>query len=86
MIRDILPISVALICPHLNSYNCKCRKPNTGLILKYRSLFPKACEKELYVGDQATDQQCSEKLKIPFVMVHNSTSIYNKIDSFLEIN
>ena len=84
MIREYLPISVALICPHLSSLNCSCRKPNTGLILKYRELFPKSHQKELYIGDQMTDQQCSKKLKIPFVMVHDSLSIYNKIDTILE--
>ena len=42
MIRDFLPISVALICPHLSSENCSCRKPETGLITKYRELFPEA--------------------------------------------
>ena len=84
MIREYLPISVALICPHLSSFNCSCRKPKTGLIRKYRELFPKSHQKELYIGDQKTDQQCSKKLKIPYVMVRDSLSIYNKIDTILE--
>ena len=84
MIREYLPISAALICPHLGSFNCSCRKPKTGLILEYRRSFPESHQKELYVGDQITDQQCSEKLKIPFIMVHDSLSLYNKIDSILE--
>ena len=84
MIRDYLPISVALICPHLSSDNCACRKPKTGLIRKYRELFPEAHQKELYIGDQTTDQQCARKLKIPYIMVNDSISLYNKIDSFLE--
>ena len=84
MIRDFLDISVALICPHLSTDNCTCRKPKTGLILKYRQLFPEAHQKELYIGDQISDQQCSKKLRIPYIMVNDSISLYNKIDSFLE--
>ena len=84
MIRDFLPISVALICPHLSSENCSCRKPETGLITKYRELFPEAHQKELYIGDQISDYQCSKNLKIPYIMVNDSISLYNKIDLFLE--
>ena len=83
MIRDFLPISVALICPHLSSDNCTCRKPKTSLILKYRQLFPEAHQKELYIGDQISDQKCSEELGIPFIMVNDSFSINNKIDATL---
>ncbi|MDC0630444.1 hypothetical protein OAP21_00935, partial [bacterium] len=83
MIREILPISIALICPHLSSENCNCRKPNTGLIRNFRSIFPDNHQKELYIGDQISDQKCSEELGIPFIMVHDSFSINNKIDATL---
>ena len=82
MIREYLPISAALICPHLSSANCNCRKPKTGLISKFRSLFPDNHQKELYIGDQISDQRCSEDLEIPFIMVNDSFSIINKIDNF----
>lgn len=80
MIREYLPISVALICPHLSSENCSCRKPKTGLIRNFRSLFPDNHNKELYIGDQISDQKCSKDLEIPFIMVNDSLSIINKID------
>ena len=83
MIREFLPVSVALICPHLSSENCSCRKPKTGLILKFRDLFPHNHQKELYIGDQISDQKCSEELGIPFIMVHDSFSINNKINTTL---
>lgn len=83
MIREFLPVSVALICPHLSSANCTCRKPKTGLIRKFRDLFPHSHQKELYIGDQISDQKCSEELGIPFIMVHDSFSINNKINTAL---
>jgi D-glycero-D-manno-heptose 1,7-bisphosphate phosphatase len=84
MIREYLPISVALVCPHLSSENCSCRKPKTGLILKYRSLFPNNHQIEMFIGDQISDQKCSEKLGIPFIMVDDSFSVNNNIDTTLE--
>jgi len=84
MIREILPISVALICPHLSSENCCCRKPKTGLIEKFRDLFPNNFQKELLIGDQISDQKCAEKLGLPFIMVHNSFSKNNNINVALE--
>jgi imidazoleglycerol-phosphate dehydratase / histidinol-phosphatase len=83
MIREYLPISVSLICPHLSSINCDCRKPRTGLIRHFRSLFPNNHQKELYIGDQLSDQKCAQDLGIPFIMEHNSFSLYNKIDKSL---
>ena len=32
---------------------------------KYMELFPKSHQKELYICDQNSEQQCSKKLKIP---------------------
>ena len=84
MIMRFLPISVALICPHLSSENCSCRKPKTGLIRNFRNLFPHNHQKELYIGDQISDQKCSEDLGIPFIMVNDSLSINNKIEAALE--
>jgi len=84
MIRNFLPISVAMICPHLSSDNCNCRKPRTGLIKKYRELYTEMHQKELFIGDQKSDEQCAKKLDIPYIMVNDSTSLYNKIDSLLE--
>ena len=84
MIMKYLPISVTLICPHLSSENCDCRKPNTAMIRDYRDLFPDHHHKELYIGDQISDQRCSEDLGIPFIMVNDSFAINNKIEAALE--
>jgi histidinol phosphatase-like enzyme len=84
LIREFLPVSVALICPHLSSKNCNCRKPKTGLIEKFRDLFPGSHQKELYIGDQISDQTCAAKLGLPFIMVDNSFSKHNNINAALE--
>ena len=83
MIREYLPISVAMICPHLSLSNCSCRKPKTGLILEYRKLFPNHHKVEIFIGDQLSDQECAESLQIPFIKVHDPLSLYNKINGIL---
>ena len=71
-------------CPHMPQENCNCRKPKTGLIEKFRDLFPDSHQKELYIGDQLSDQACAEKLGLPFIMVDNSCSKINDINALLE--
>jgi len=67
----------------LSLENCKCRKPQTGLIEKFRELFPYNHQKELYIGDQISDQECAERLGLPFIMVDSSFS-KNNINLSLE--
>ncbi len=83
LISKRLPISTAVICPHIAEQDCSCRKPKTGLILKFRKLFPNCHRKELFIGDQEKDEKCSGKLNIPFIRVRNSLLDTNKINSDL---
>lgn len=81
-IIEILPIDQALFCPHLKNMGCKCRKPSTGMIKEYRNNFPTNHEKELFIGDQETDQICASKLDIPFLKIDRPLSSYNQIIDF----
>ena len=53
------------------------------MIIEYRRLFPEHYEKELFIGDQLSDQLCAESLQIPFIRVRDSQSEYNQITSIL---
>ena len=46
-------------------------------------LFPCNHQKELYIGDQISDQECAERLGLPFIMVDSSFS-KNNINLSLE--
>ena len=80
IIRVHLPISIAIVCPHLKESNCLCRKPNTGMIKKFRELFPDNHESEIFVGDQISDQECADELNIHFIKVDDPTSLKNNLD------
>ena len=53
------------------------------MITEYRRLYPDNHERELFIGDQLSDEICAESLQIPFIRVQNPLSEYNKISSIL---
>jgi D-glycero-D-manno-heptose 1,7-bisphosphate phosphatase len=83
-ISNYLPIDQALFCPHTENMGCHCRKPKTGLIKEFRRLFPHNHKKELFIGDQVTDERCAFKLGIPFIKVDKPLSLHNNIILSLE--
>lgn len=82
-IKSKLDLSIAIICPHVESENCNCRKPKIGMIHTYRKLFPNKYKKELFIGDQESDYLCSINLGIKFIKVNSSTSNSNFINEDL---
>jgi len=84
LIRRKIPICFAFFCPHLKSRKCNCRKPKTGLIEKYRKLYPKNIKKEIFIGDQITDQNCALKANVSYIHVANSFSKFNLIKNKLK--
>lgn len=84
LIKKHIPICSALICPHLKSMKCDCRKPKDELIRIFRGQFPNSTKKELFIGDQPTDQKCALNLKIKFIKVKNSFSKFNSIKNTLK--
>ena len=67
----------------LKSRKCNCRKPKTGLIEKYRKLYPKNIKKEIFIGDQITDQNCALRANVSYIHVANSFSKFNLIKNKL---
>jgi D-glycero-D-manno-heptose 1,7-bisphosphate phosphatase len=50
-------------CPELAAGNPSCRKPNSGMALQAKELFPSIdFERSLIVGDSPTDMQFGEKV------------------------
>ena len=83
-ISKYLPIDQALFCPHTENMGCHCRKPKTGLIKEFRKLFPHNYKKELFIGDQVSDERCALKLNIPFIKIDKPLALHNNIIDSLE--
>ena len=63
-------------CPHLASIDCKCRKPNTGMIEEALLDFPKIVIKESYlVGDSESDIEAGKRMNLKTIKVDNEYTL-----------
>ena len=53
-----------LICPHLQSDNCSCRKPRTGLLTRYLAGTSLDTTASAVIGDRNTDLEFAENIGI----------------------
>ena len=50
-------------CTHLESDNCNCRKPKSGMLLRIAKEFEINLTKSLFIGDSETDIICAMNVK-----------------------
>lgn len=67
-INSRILLNVVYVCPHQQSDDCYCRKPEDGLIRRFRSDYPQLKGKECMVGDRISDRDCAFSAGIPFVL------------------
>ena len=53
-----------LVCPHVPSDQCACRKPRTGLVTRYLAETDLDLERSAVVGDRETDTQFAERIGV----------------------
>ena len=63
-IKSKLKIDDIFVCTHIEADKCKCRKPNTGLILKAKKKWNIDLKKSYLIGDRWRDIYLANKLKI----------------------
>ena len=63
-------------CPHLENIDCKCRKPNTGMIEHALLDFPKIVIKESYlVGDSESDIKAGKRMNLTTIKVDDEYTL-----------
>jgi len=55
------------ICTHLESLECKCRKPKTGLFELVSKDFMISKDKTIYIGDSPSDKEAAKYFGIKFL-------------------
>ncbi len=72
-------------CPELAADNPECRKPNTGMGLKAKSMFPQIdFKKSLMLGDSISDMKFGEGLGTQFAFI-GSDERYASFDSLIHV-
>lgn len=69
-----------LVCPHLPSENCNCRKPKLGLVEKFLIENQLDMDKSFVCGDRETDRQFAQNLGIKFVAMKTNGDFYKAIE------
>lgn len=82
---DILDV---FYCPHTRSENCKCIKPNPGLINQALNKYPDIDLKEsFYIGDSVCDMKLANIFNLEFYGINisckNTINSLNEIKKFL---
>ena len=63
-------------CPHLDTENCNCRKPNPGMINKAIADFPEIDLQNSYlIGDSESDIEAGNSMKLNTVKVDNEYTL-----------
>lgn len=74
--RKLRYVDAIYFCPHTKDAECKCRKPNTGMIARAREHFNLDLSASVMVGDKMSDIITAENAKIP-LRYFVTTGIYN---------
>lgn len=63
-------------CPHLDTENCNCRKPNPGMINQAIADFPEIdCQNSYLIGDSDSDIEAGNRMKLNTVKVDNEYTL-----------
>ena len=63
-------------CPHLDTENCNCRKPNPGMINQAIADFPEIDLQNSYlIGDSDSDIEAGNRMKLNTVKVDNEYTL-----------
>ena len=73
-------------CPHLEAYNCLCRKPRPGMIQRAMIDFPDIIIKDSYlIGDSESDIKAGKSMSLNTVKVDNKYTLEKWAVDFLDI-
>ena len=78
-----IELSDILVCPHFPADNCECRKPKTGLVLKYLQRTDWDRKRSFVIGDRETDMKLAENMGIAGIRYSRENNGWQKISEQL---
>jgi D-glycero-D-manno-heptose 1,7-bisphosphate phosphatase len=71
-------------CPHRPDENCKCRKPNPGMLLKAMKKHNIDMNQSFMIGDSLTDIQAATKAGCEGILLNKNENLFELIIKKLE--
>ncbi|MBI2086440.1 histidinol-phosphate transaminase [Candidatus Daviesbacteria bacterium] len=68
-----------IICPHLTSKNCNCRKPKTGLVKKFLAVNKMDQDSSFVCGDRSTDKLFAKNIGVKFISMQTNKDFYKAL-------
>ncbi len=68
-------IDKSYICPHLPEHNCKCRKPEPGMLLKAADEYGLELKNCIVIGDRWSDMLAAERVGAGKILVKTGSGI-----------
>jgi histidinol-phosphatase len=72
-----------LICPHLQSMQCDCRKPKLGLVKNFLNSNEIDKDNSFTCGDRLSDKQFAQNLGIKFVSMKTNANFYEALQEVI---
>ncbi len=73
-------------CPHLESDNCSCRKPKTGMVEKAFDEFPEIdIKKSFIIGDDLKDIEMGEKSGLNTILINKNRRIISSYQRYTSL-
>lgn len=79
-----IKIDLVLYCPHDLNEMCNCRKPEIGLAIRAKEIFPDIdFSKSVMVGDSVSDMEFARKVGMKKVFVNKKTNEFCNADLYV---
>ena len=83
LIDKAISIDGIYFCPHTPQENCKCRKPEPGLLLKAVQDLNIDLEKSLMIGDSEKDVKAAENAGCKGILLNNNQKLIDVVKKLI---
>ena len=73
-------------CPHIPDENCKCRKPNPGMLIKAVQDHNIDMNQSFMIGNSLTDIQAAQKAGCKGILLNQNQTLLELVTNLIKVN
>ena len=73
-------------CPHIPDENCKCRKPNPGMLIKAVQDHNIDMNQSFMIGNSLTDVQAAQKAGCKGILLNQNQTLLELVTNLIKVN